>query len=97
MHDGQMLIDSATIWNKQEWGVDEMLGKLMSEKKIKDCIVVGIWNKTETRHRGYFPQKPFELRTKAFQDSLIYEAKRDNKGALISMYAICEYPSVFFQ
>ena len=85
MHDGQMLIDSATIWNKQEWGVDEMLGKLMSEKKIKDCIVVGIWNKTETRHPHYFPQKPFKLRTKAFQDSLIYKAKCDNKGALLSM------------
>ncbi len=60
MHDGQMLFDSTINWNHQEWGVDETIGKLISEKKIKDCIVVGIWN-TALRHQEYFPQKPFEL------------------------------------
>lgn len=59
MHDGQMLFDSTTNWNHQEWGVDEVLGKLISQGKIKDCIVVGIWN-TPKRHQEYFPQKPFE-------------------------------------
>jgi enterochelin esterase-like enzyme len=59
MHDGQMLFDSSTNWNHQEWGVDETLGRLMQEKKIKDCIVVGIWN-TALRHQEFFPQKPFE-------------------------------------
>jgi len=42
MHDGQMLFDSTTNWNHQEWGVDETLGRLIKEKKVKDCIVVGI-------------------------------------------------------
>jgi enterochelin esterase-like enzyme len=59
MHDGQMLFDSTINWNKQEWGIDEILGRLMKEKKIKECIVVGIWN-TTLRHSEYFPQKPFE-------------------------------------
>lgn len=59
MHDGQMLFDSTTNWNHQEWGVDEVLGKLISHGKVKDCIVVGIWN-TSKRHQEYFPQKPFE-------------------------------------
>ena len=59
MHDGQMLFDSTLNWNHQEWGVDEVLGKLISQGKIKDCIVVGIWN-TPKRHQEYFPQKPFE-------------------------------------
>ena len=36
MHDGQMLYDKTTTWNKQEWGIDEVLGKLMREGKIKD-------------------------------------------------------------
>lgn len=58
MHDGQALFDSTLMWNKQEWGVDETLCKLLAGKKIRDCIVVGIWN-TAKRHPEYFPQKPF--------------------------------------
>ncbi|TAE00852.1 MAG: alpha/beta hydrolase [Bacteroidetes bacterium] len=74
MHDGQMLFDSTSTWNKQEWGVDETLSKLVSEGKIKDCIVVGAWN-SNTRHCDYFPQKPFESLPKTVQDS-IYKANR---------------------
>ena len=44
MHDGQMLFDANTTWNKQEWGVDETMTKLISEGKIGPCIVVGIFN-----------------------------------------------------
>lgn len=44
MHDGQMLFDSTTTWNGQEWGVDEILGRLIREKRIRPCIVVGVWN-----------------------------------------------------
>lgn len=60
MHDGQMLFDSNATWNRQEWGVDETMGKLSAEKKIKNCIVVGVWNIPDIRHREYFPQKAFE-------------------------------------
>jgi predicted alpha/beta superfamily hydrolase len=74
MHDGQMLFDSSGNWAKQEWGVDETLGRLMKENKIKDCIVVGIWNSGLSRHQDYFPQKPFESIDKAKQDSL-YKSK----------------------
>jgi predicted alpha/beta superfamily hydrolase len=138
MHDGQMLFDTTATWNKQEWGVDETLGKLLAEKKIRDCIVVGVWN-SKTRHSDYFPQKPFESLTQAEQDTVMrgqrgnnqalfsiaiqsdkylkflvtelkpfidsaYSALKDqantfiagsSMGGLISMYAICEYPSVF--
>lgn len=57
MHDGQMLFDASTTWNKQEWRVDETVGKLIKEQRIRDCIVVGIWNTGETRYPEYFPQK----------------------------------------
>ena len=57
MHDGQMLFDSSNNWNHQEWQVDEIAGKLIKEKKIRDCIVVGIWNNGQFRHAEYFPQK----------------------------------------
>lgn len=60
MHDGQMLFDATTTWNKQEWGVDEAMDSLITQKKIRETIVVGIWNIPERRHQEYFPQKPFE-------------------------------------
>ena len=140
MQDGQMLFDSTLTWNKQEWGVDETLSQLMSENKIKDCIVVGVWNGGRSRHAEYFPQKPFESLS-ASQQEMVYNAYRSNgqsiffgipimsdrylnfltqelkpfidktyatktdrsntfiagssMGALISLYAICEYPSIF--
>ncbi len=68
MHDGQMLFDSTQTWNKKEWGVDEAMSTLIKEGKIKDCIVVGIWNGGKTRHTDYFPQKPYQSLTKAQQD-----------------------------
>ncbi|XVJ67208.1 MAG: alpha/beta hydrolase [Lacibacter sp.] len=77
MHDGQMLYDSSINWNKQEWGVDETITRLMKEKKIKDVIVVGVWNGGKYRHTDYFPQKPFESLSKYEQDTL-YDAKRPN-------------------
>ena len=136
MHDGQMLFDSTETWNKQEWGVDETMTQLLTEKKIKKTIVVGIWN-TEFRHSEYFPQKPFDNLEKPFRDSLVsnsesaifkkevcsddylkfivqelkphidkrYATFPDNKntfiagssmGGLISIYALCEYPEVFY-
>lgn len=70
MHDGQMLFDSATTWNHQEWGVDETAGRLIGESKIRDCIVVGVWNNGKKRHSEYFPQRPFESLPAVLRDSL---------------------------
>jgi len=61
MQDGQMLFDSSGNWVKQEWGVDETFGRLLNEKKIRDCIVVGIWNTNDHRYGDYFPEKPFNI------------------------------------
>ncbi|MEM9836184.1 MAG: alpha/beta hydrolase-fold protein [Bacteroidota bacterium] len=81
MHDGQMLFDSTTTWNKQEWGADEVLSELMAQNKIKPTILVGIWN-TEFRHSEYFPQKPFSSLPTAYQDSLIERGRRSAEQAL---------------
>jgi predicted alpha/beta superfamily hydrolase len=83
MHDGQMLFDSTQTWNKQEWGVDETISQLKTENKIKDCIVVGIWNGGKSRHIDYFPQKPFEALSRAEQDTL-YAANRLNGNSVFS-------------
>lgn len=139
MHDGQMLFDPASTWNKQAWQVDSIAGQLISENKIQKCIIIGIWNNDKKRHPEYFPQNvyaTFSLEQKKFiSDILIKRGKIDTEfnpisdnylrfiveelkpyidrtyatytdqkhtfisgssmGGLISLYAICEYPSVF--
>ena len=35
MHDGRMLFDANTTWNKQEWMVDETAGRLIEQNKVK--------------------------------------------------------------
>lgn len=83
MHDGQMLFDSAINWNHQEWQVDETVGKLIKEKKVRPFIVVAIFNTGTKRHCDYFPQKPFETFTPQRQDS-IYKANRTNGNSIFS-------------
>ncbi|MBT8267152.1 MAG: esterase, partial [Bacteroidia bacterium] len=78
MHDGQMLFDSTSTWNKQEWQVDEVASKLMKSNKVQEFIVVAPHNISEIRHSDYFPQKPFESLPKKTQDSIFAEAKQNN-------------------
>lgn len=78
MNDGKSLFDSTLMWNKQEWGVDEVLGRLMATHQIRDCIVVGIYNSGATRHSEYCPQKPFEMLKPAEQDSMYTARRKDH-------------------
>jgi len=61
MHDGQMLFDTTVAWNKMSWDVDDVASKLIDEGKIKEFIIVAIWNDGKQRHIDYFPQKPYNL------------------------------------
>lgn len=79
MHDGQMLFDSTTTWNKQEWKVDEIASKLMAEKTTKKFIVVGIWNNGQKRHSEYFPQKPYEQLTQIQRDTITAQLKKKGR------------------
>ncbi len=83
MHDGQMLFDSSSNWNHQEWQVDETADNLIKEKKLPPFIVVGIFNTGSGRHSDYFPQKPFETFSAKQQDS-IYTANRINGNSLFA-------------
>ncbi len=83
MHDGQMLFDASSTWNKQSWEVDETIGELLKQNKIKNVIVVGIWNGDASRHVEYFPKKPFESLSKIQQDS-IYNASRANGKSIFN-------------
>ena len=70
MHDGRMLFDANSTWNKQEWRVDEVAGSLIEQGKVRPFIVVGIPNAVENRHSEYYPQQPFEALSKQKQNAL---------------------------
>lgn len=80
MHDGQMLFDSTTTWNKQEWKVDETITRLMNENKMKPTIVVGMWSVFEDRHSDYFPQQPWENLPEATRQAVVAENHKQNKA-----------------
>jgi predicted alpha/beta superfamily hydrolase len=79
MHDGQMLFDPATTWNKQAWDVDDVATKLLQTNTVKDFIVVGIWNGGKTRHIDYFPQKPFEKMSQIEKDTITAQLQKVGK------------------
>lgn len=56
MHDGQMLYDARTTWNRQAWDVPPTAALLIAEGRVRPFIVVGVWNSGETRFADYFPQ-----------------------------------------
>lgn len=60
MHDGQMLFDSTSTWNGQEWGVDESVGGLIEEGRLGPVIVVAIPNNGGKRYAEYFPEGVLE-------------------------------------
>jgi predicted alpha/beta superfamily hydrolase len=78
MHDGQMLFDPKTTWNKQEWGVDEKIDSLTQKKAIKEVIVVAVWNIPTIRHLNYFPQKAIDFLSDSDKKFVIDEAKKIN-------------------
>ena len=130
MHDGQNLFDPETGFGGMEWKIDEVLGRLIAENKVRPTIVVAIWN-TPKRLREYVPSKAFSHLPPAYMDQvrelyggdplsdgylkfIVRELKpridrsyrvrtgRDDTvimgssmGALISLYAISEYPQLF--
>lgn len=79
MHDGQHLFDASLTWNQQEWGVDEVASQLMLEGRVRDFIVVGVFNGNDgganERHREYFPQKVFASLPKERQQQLLTRTK----------------------
>ncbi|MTE26391.1 alpha/beta hydrolase [Winogradskyella ouciana] len=78
MHDGQMLFDSTTSWNKQEWKVDEWATKLMEEEKVQDFIVVAIHNIPNIRWQDLFPEKAINFIDESVKDSLADIAGKKN-------------------
>lgn len=88
MHDGQMLFDSTTTWNKQEWKVDEWASELMKDGKTQDFIVVGIHNIPEFRWQDLFPQKAFDYMDEAAKERILVDLSAGQAGAKMNNYKI---------
>lgn len=78
MHDGQMLFDPESSWNKQAWDIDDVASTLFQSDKIKKFIIVGVWNGGATRHSDYFPQKPFEFLSDIQRDTINAQLKHSH-------------------
>jgi enterochelin esterase-like enzyme len=74
MHDGQMLYDARTTWNKQAWNVQDTVQRLINEGRIPDTLVVGIWNNGKYRHSEYFPQKYLPGMPEKLRDEFVSSA-----------------------
>lgn len=60
MHDGQMLFDERTSWNKQSWNVDSVAMAVQGDGRCRPFIVVGIENHPKNRLTEYMPQRLLE-------------------------------------
>src|SRR5690606_10226830 len=47
MNDGQNIMDPKTSYIGKDWCVDETVTRLIKQKKIKEIIVIGIYNTPE--------------------------------------------------
>jgi predicted alpha/beta superfamily hydrolase len=81
MHDGQMLYDPDQTFNHQSWNVDDVASDLLEKDKVKNFIVVGIWNSGNTRYQDYFPQKPFEKLSTVERDTVVARLQRAGRVA----------------
>ncbi len=109
MLDGQNLIDPKTSFAGKDWQVDETVTRLIREHKIKEIIIVGIYNSKDRLEEYSDSEKGERYRKfliedlKAFVDSK-YKSLTDNKntaimgssmGGLASFLIAWKHPEVF--
>jgi len=109
MNDGQNIIDPKTSYAGKDWRIDETLTRLIKQKRIKEIIVVGIYNSHDRldeyswsdKGKNYLKFvieeiKPFidnKYRTLADKENTAIMGS--SMGGLISFYAAWYYPEVF--
>lgn len=109
MHDGQNIMDPKTAYIGKDWRVDETVTSLIKQKKIKEIIVVGIYNTPDRldeyswSEKGQNYLKFLTEELKPFIDQN-YRTLNDpehtaiigsSMGGLISFYAAWHYPDIF--
>lgn len=81
MQDGQSIFDGATSMSKKGWHVDAALGKLIETGRVRDTIIVAIWNTGYARHAEYFPQKVVPLIDEPVRSKFVTLALQGNPRA----------------
>ncbi len=74
MHDGQMLFDARSTWNRQAWAVDQVAAPLLAQGVLRPFIVVGPWNNGRWRFAEYFPQAWLALLDKEWRQAMAERA-----------------------
>ncbi len=109
MHDGQNIIDPKTSYAGKDWRIDETITKLIRQKKMKEIIVVGIYNTADRLEEYSWSDKgqkylsfiidelkpfiDFEYKTKTGKEDTAIMGS--SMGGLISFYAAWHHPEVF--
>jgi predicted alpha/beta superfamily hydrolase len=111
MHDGQNIIDPATSFLGYDWRVDNVSDSLIKSGKMKEIIIVGIYNSPDRTEEysdtdlGHAYARFVVDKLKPFIDST-YRTLPDQKntavmgssmGGLISFLFVWWYPNVFYQ
>ena len=86
MHDGQMLFDAETTWNKQEWNIDKTGGDLLAKGLLKHFIVVGIHSIASSRFFDLYPQKALNYIPKNTLEGIFSIAKENNVDMDLSKF-----------
>jgi len=109
LHDGQNVFDPSTSFIGIDWQLDETVMRLIAVNKLKEIIMVGIYN-TENRTSEYSPihkgesyanflietVKPFIDSTYCtLQDTENTAIVGSSMGGIISFHIAWEYPEIF--
>lgn len=81
MHDGQMLFDAGTTWNRQAWNVQEAIAAGMASGRLPPTIVVGVHNREGYRYAEYYPEKAL---ARASSDARQLYLDREVKGQALA-------------
>jgi predicted alpha/beta superfamily hydrolase len=109
MQDGQNLIDPKTSFSGKDWRVDETVTRLIKNHKLKEIIIVGVYN-TDDRLEEYSDTEKGRKYLKFLKDEVKpfvdtnYRTLSDRKntavigssmGGLISFIVAWKHPDVF--
>lgn len=60
LHDGQNVFNPATSYIGVDWAVDEVMTRLIAERRVRPAIVVAVWN-TPARFYEYMPRRALDF------------------------------------
>jgi predicted alpha/beta superfamily hydrolase len=109
MHDGQNIMDPKTSFAGMDWRIDETLSKLIRLNKLREIIVVGIYNTpdrleeySDTEKGNYYIKfiieelKPYiDKNYRTLKDNENTAVMGSSMGGLISFLIAWNHPDVF--